>query len=303
MKEPCVYFTDRTPQDRDPCSYWLWHEISQRAQSGTDVVVYLMYPAKPFETENLHSRIQLRWALTSRLFFRWPLFIQSLVEARPSSLTLIEPKVKNAIPWPLLFVPQLKQMGGLPSSLFFLSFSQTFPQKSLFYQNWLKACDAIRHFHPSFQRPPFLCTKTRVEAFSLDPHVFSRPQHWSLQNLSQHRVMPCSLESLDEPEQFLMEANETIVKNPEVKFIFLEGLGHASADRKQRFLKHPLAAHFIFPENLSASDKGYALFHSNHLMTRPKLHAHSSSLADLAFQIKLKRSQTSLSEKGAYGLL
>lgn len=300
MNHSVVYFTDRTPNDNDPLSFWIWEEFNERARSGSDVFVYLINVEEKDLPADLHSRIHLRSALKKRTFLRWEPFIQGLLATQASSVCLIEPKVLSAQLWPLLAIPNLKQIGLFQTQISALLFSANL-KKGLPLYLWQKSCDLIFYTHPHYRISNSLKRSQRVEQLAVDPHIFPKSHHWSLQDLENLSLIPGALSDLIQPQRFLDRSLEMVTKNPDWKFLFLNGFGHANAELKSSFLTHPLASHFLFPEGLTSTQKGYALFKSKNLMADEVVPY--SSLAGLALKLILDRQQISLEEKRVYGLL
>lgn len=300
MSDSVVYFTDRLPSDTDPFSYWAWEAFRERAAAGSEVYIYLTGADESELPEDLHHRIHLRSALKKNHLLNWGPFIQSLLETQASSIIWVEPKRARPQMWPLALIPNLKQIGVLQAQITTLLFSSR-AKKGVPFQLWMSASDLIISTHPQFRGPSVLNPAQRVERLSIDPHLFPETDHWSLRNLDHLGVVPGSLADLKEPKRFLNLALEMITRDPDQKFIFLDGFGKAAPELKTTFLKHPQASHFLFPEGLSAAQKGYALFNSQFLLTN-EVDPHTS-LAGLALKITLDQRQPSLEEKRVYGLL
>lgn len=288
------------PGDKDPFSFWAWEAFKERAASGSDVYVYLINADPEELPQDLHHRIHLRSALRKSGLLNWGPFIQGLLETHASSICLIEPKKARTQLWPLVLIPNLKQVGLLQAQITTLLFSSEM-RKGLPFQLWVSASDLVVYTHPRFRGPSTLNRAQRVEELHIDPRLFPETDHWSLRDLEDLCLIPGSLADLREPKKFLNQALEMITRNPDQKFIFLNGLGRASSELKTTFLKHPQASHFLFPEGLSAAQKGFALFHSKQLLADEV--APDTSLAGLALKIILERRQSSLEEKRVYGLL
>ena len=123
MNNSVVYFTDRTPSDKDPFSFWIWEELKERAQSGSDVFVYLINVKETDFPSDLHPRIHLRSALKRKMLWRWGPFIQGLISIQASTVCLIEPKNVSVNLWPLISVPNMKHLGLLSAQISAVLFS------------------------------------------------------------------------------------------------------------------------------------------------------------------------------------
>ncbi len=301
MSDTQIFFTDRSPLDDDPLSFWLWESLKDRARSGSDVFIYRMDKSSENESfiEGFPSRLHLRSGLQSSSVFSWGPLIQSVIEANPSSICLVEPKQSQFNIWPLLMLPNLRTLKVINAQISALIFSQSL--NSFPWSTWVKASDLVMTTHPYFVRSKSALRSQRFETVMLDPKIFSERPHWSFSNPSPIEVLPGSLGELIDPKGFLENVQEIVTLDPDRKFLFLSGLGKCSREVKDSFLTGVLARHFLFPEDLSAEQKGYILFHSSRLSTESI--SPQSSLAGLAIKINLEKHQNSLEEKRVYGLL
>lgn len=300
MSESLIFFTDRSPSDSDPYSFWVWQQFEERARSGFEVYVYLFGSRTIEIPDDLHQRIHVRTALQGRLFWRWSPFIQSLISTPAESICLIEPlnpSSRHLVP--MMAIPQMVTLGLLRSHLHYISFSAKLP-KVLALQVWAQASTVICYSHPQFAAQGF-SSKARFEPLHLDPKVFAGSSHWSLAEPKHTHVVPGSLNDLMDAQDFLQAATEAITKDTSARFVFVHGLGGASLERKKAFFESPMAAHFIFPEKMTGAEVGQALFNSKSLMlTHVK---GTSPLAGLALKIILTNQHGILKGREVYGLL
>lgn len=294
-----VYFTDRSPDDKNPFSHWLWTELEEKARSGSNVYVYFFGSKEISLPNHFSSRIQIRTALKKQSLLHLGPFIQSLIQSGATSLTLVEPQENKNLPWSLLLIPQLKQIGVNKAQLSTLLFSSKI-SKNFIFQTWTSQCDLLSYSHPHFVRPKFL-KKLRVEPIKIDPRSFNATPHWSLESLENLSLIPGSLKDLQRPEAFKFFALNKLSQEPEHRFIFLGGIGDVSMSLKKDFVFGPLSAHFIFPEELTGAQIALSMFSGPNLLVEwvPS----DSALAGLALRISMEKTRAALNETRVYGLL
>lgn len=301
MSSTIIFFTDRLKTDNDPHSHWLWREFDERARSGSEVVVYPLVSAPAESFSDLHPRIQIRSGLSQTSLLNFRPFLQSLLNTSAESLVFVEPALEHSRAWPLVLAAQLKQIGLLKAQLNTLIFSAE-NKKHLSMSGWIKLSDRIWFTHPRFES---MNLKIQSEKVHIDPLHFHQlvhsEIHWSLQDLNQKSIIPGGLGDLIDSELFLKTAMNILARTPSHQFVFLRGIGNTSKKMRHHFLSGPLAAHLLFPENLSGALIGHTLFMAQNIML-DQVHS-QSPLAGLSLQIILERNQAQIAESRVYGLL